>query len=126
MNNTEVFLNIFEFKSVIDKVMKDLKKEDAKLRLQAAKMIKEKIKEKINKHEKSNPGEPPGVFSGNLLKGIKTKNEEYSAIVGAVAPAYHAKLLEFGTKTMKPRPFLLPTMEENKPEMMEILSGSRA
>jgi hypothetical protein len=90
--------------------------------------------------------------SGDLYKGVAAVGREgaYSgvsrggkayAIVGMTAPAYHAHLLEFGTKErivrnsfgrkgvqaragrVKAKPFVLPTFEREAGAVEQILSG---
>lgn len=131
--------NQFVYKSFVKDTIRDLEREDARLRMKAANYVKDRVIEKISRQQGhqitrfiyrgSAPGQPPAEFTGNLIKGIKTKSEQYSAIVGAVAPAYHALLLELGTRKrvpgMAPRPFLYPTLEEETPVIKEILSEVR-
>jgi hypothetical protein len=138
--------NTFSLKSFVKDTIKDLERSDARLRLKAARHVQEKVIQKItarqseyvgfNKYRGSAPGQAPGEFTGNLAKGIKVRGEQYSAIVGAVAPAYHATLLEFGTRSrvnprtgklnnMAARPFLYPTFEEESGAIKEILSEAR-
>ena len=114
------------YTSMIKNVMKDIEKKDEFLRLKAARHIAKKVKARIKKKGISQPGEPPGKFSGNLVKGIKAKKGgKYFAFVGAVKPAYHALLLELGTRKMRARPFLFPTMQEEKEAVIKILSEQR-
>ncbi len=78
--------------------------------------------------------------TGNLIKGLKKKRQDASVLVGAMAPAYHAHFIEFGTSerfvqnyrghkgvvkfvgAVKATPFILPTFERKKEEVKQILS----
>ena len=85
--------------------------------------------------------------SGDLFKGVAAERRGYRAkgmyaIVGMSAPAYHAHLLEFGTKerTVKnyrgkagravkvgkvtAKPFFAPTFEREAGAVEQILSGT--
>ena len=122
--------NQFEMKSFVKAIQKDLDKMEREKVQHAAKYLQGKIRDKIKTKRISQPGEPPGRFSGNLHKGIRYKiykeGSEYGALVGAGPPAYHAHLLEFGTEQrtvgktgkdagkVEARPFLLPTFDEEK------------
>ena len=116
------------FKSFRKEVMRDLENKEFKLLKKAAVHVKKKVKSKLGKRQKSSAGEPPAKFSGNLIKGIKEKTARgkfpYS-YVGAVAPAFHAMLLELGTRKMKARPFLTPTFIEEKNAIIDIMSEVR-
>ena len=58
----------------------------------------------------SAPGEPPGVDTGLLKNSIHVEEVgEMSAAV--VAGTDYAILLEYGTATMEPRPFMGPAVE---------------
>lgn len=126
--------------SKIREVITELDKaEEAKLD-KAAGYLRQKLKEKVSKKEISKPGEPPGRQAGDLKKGINFSREPGARFVGFRAPAYHAHLLEFGTgpRLVKnyrgkkgvsklvgpqaPRPFIIPTFEEEKENVKKILS----
>lgn len=123
-------------KSFAKQIEKDLKKARRAKLQKAGQHVRKAIRDKIKYKRISQPGEPPGRFSGNLYKGIKyeVQEEEDAVLVGAGPPAYHAHLLEFGTERrtvgktgkdagrVEARPFLLPTFEEEKEEIERILS----
>lgn len=114
------------FKSFVKEVIKDIEKKDIQLRTKAANYVKKKVKSKIGKRRKSRAGEPPAKFKGNLIKGIQVKQGgKYITYVGAVKPAYHATLLELGTRKMAKRPFLIPTLMEERTNIIKILSEVR-
>lgn len=115
-----------KYTSFVSNVIKDIEKKDAKLRLEAARHVRKVIRKKISKKFRSRAGDPPGLVSGNLRKGLKAApGGKYHALVGFVRPAYHAHLLEFGTQKMAARPVLLPTLEEEKNNIIEILTKPR-
>ena len=109
--------------SYTDSVMKDLQKGERDLRRKAGVHVRGKVRAKINKTTPSIPGEPPGKVTGNLLKGLATKTHPSTTLVGFKPPAYHARMLEFGTSKMAARPVLFPTFAEEAPTIKRILSG---
>jgi len=132
-----------KYQSFIKDVMRDIRKaEKANLR-KAAIHVRDKIKQKLKVTAgKSLPGQPPGKVTGNLIKGIRFafknpntfKPTTDEVFVGVGPPASHAHLLEFGTKVrttkkgvstghVLPRPFLIPTFQEETPEVIKIMSG---
>lgn len=72
----------------------------------------------------SAPGEPPAVMTGQLRSSIKYRIVgELQVLRGEVGSELKKAVeLEFGTKKIKPRPFLLPTFQEELPKIKEILS----
>jgi HK97 gp10 family phage protein len=126
--------------SKISKVINDLDKAQEKQLDKAATYLRIKLKEKVDKKIVSEPGDPPGKHSGNLKKGIKFTREPGKRFVGVGKPASHAHLLEFGTGprivknylgqkgvpvavgAVAPRPFMIPTFEEEKENVEKILS----
>jgi hypothetical protein len=118
------------YESYITEVIDDILKEEQKLITQAAQHVRKKVRHKIKRRGISKPGEPPGKFKGNLYKGIKVKGgrpgeKEPYDFVGFVAPAYHAWLLEMGTRHMAARPSLGPTFYEEMKEIQRILLQPR-
>lgn len=115
------------------KLSNEIRQEEMKRMETAAKLIKDKILEKIDSL---------GIkkLTGNLKKGIKYKRLANSFLVGAMSPAWHAHLLEFGTVTrkvmnfmgrkgvvvsagaVKPTPFIFPTFAEQAEPVRQILS----
>jgi HK97 gp10 family phage protein len=121
-------------KSFAKQIERDLKKGRREKLKKAGQHVRKKIRGKIKHKRISQPGEPPGRYSGNLYKGIRYEVREEEALVGAAPPAYHAHLLEFGTEKrtvgktgkdagkVEARPFIFPTFEEEKEEVKRILS----
>lgn len=110
-------------KNYVKQVEKDISAGERKRRAEAGTYLKRKIRGKIRKSETSLPGEPPGRVTGNLLRGLASRNMRSQTIVGFRPPGYHALMLEFGTENMAPRPVLFPTMAEETPTLKKILSG---
>lgn len=71
-----------------------------------------------NIHRASAPGESPATDTGFLATAIRARETEETAttIKGqVVADAKYAAALEFGTRKIKPRPFLAPALAEAEP-----------
>lgn len=71
----------------------------------------------------SRPFDPPATFMGELKNNINIEVRPMAnggAIGSIIASAPYAKSLEFGTTKMQPRPFLFPTLEENKSKIKRI------
>jgi len=80
------------------------------------------------------------VDDGDLLQGVSEQRYNHSFLVGMSKPAYHAFIVEFGTKerfttgkgewrkkarstgAMKAKPFFLPAYRKSLPEMQKILT----
>jgi len=77
------------------------------------------------KHIASAPGEPPAVDTGRLRASITHRVERdgknFSGLVGTNVE--YAKDLEMGTAKMAPRPFLRPTLENNKQRILDEFIG---
>jgi len=68
-------------------------------------------------HRASAAGEPPKTDTGNLAKNIipEYSPDRLSVTVGARQAASYGKGLELGTSTVAARPWLRPTLNNNKP-----------
>jgi HK97 gp10 family phage protein len=65
-------------------------------------------------HRASAPGESPKSDTGRLVSSIRPTFGKMSAEVGSLENiAKYGEFLEKGTSTMKKRPWLKPTLEEN-------------
>lgn len=77
-------------------------------------------------HTASAAGEAPATDTGALASGITTrvKTEGTQVIGQIIANSFnvtpYAKDLEFGTTSMKPRPFMQPALEKNRPKIRRI------
>jgi hypothetical protein len=60
----------------------------------------------------SRPGDPPAMQTGKLQKSIKTKRVS-PTIVEVYSEVDYAKVLDFGGKDIKKRPFFYALIEKN-------------
>jgi len=131
-----------KYQSFVKEVMKDIRKAEKKQLRKAAVHVRGKIKQKLKGVAgRSLPGQVPGHITGDLIKGVKFafKNPNTmrpttdEVFVGVGPPAYHAHLLEFGTRIRKtkkgvnkgqvlPRPFIIPTFQEETQAVINIMS----
>ncbi len=133
-HNEEVILNIKGInnmtKSGITTAFYNIGKD---LRIDAKKEIKKKNKTgrlyivnrqgRIVLHRASAPGEYPANLSGGLAASISTNvvgsnrlefgSRNIIAKTGKAKQINYGKFLERGTRKIKPRPFLLPTIKRN-------------
>ena len=77
-------------------------------------------------HTASASGEAPATDTGKLIEGITTKvKTEGTKVIGQIiANSFnvtpYAKDLEFGTTNMRPRPYMQPALEKNRPQIKRI------
>jgi HK97 gp10 family phage protein len=73
----------------------------------------------------SHPGEPPKVLYGRLRQSIAHVVARQGADVAARigSNVVYAPFLEYGTNRMAARPFLRPSLEENRDEIRRILTA---
>ena len=64
-------------------------------------------------HRASAPGEAPATDTGRLASSIQADIEGKSATV--FTNVEYAPWLEFGTRTIEPRPFMFPALEKERP-----------
>lgn len=70
-------------------------------------------------HQASAPGQPPMSDTGRLASSMKWHLYPYEGNV--FSPVEYAFWLEFGTSRMAARPFLFPSVEEERPIFMKAL-----
>jgi HK97 gp10 family phage protein len=75
-------------------------------------------------HQASAPGEAPATDTGNLVKSgsVTLDPDGKSATVRFKAP--YGPDLEFGTKNMAARPFLVPAFEKNKAKIKQMIKDA--
>ena len=84
---------------------------------------------KTKAHHPSMPGNPPAPDTGNLRNSIRYEitagTTESYAIIGTTQkdPPY-GEYLEYGTKKMKPRPWLRPAMKNNEEWIRKTISNA--
>jgi HK97 gp10 family phage protein len=73
-------------------------------------------------HTASAQGEPPASDTGFLVGSISSnvKKRGTSVVGQIIASASYAPHLEFGTSTIRPRPFMQPALERNRPKIKRI------
>lgn len=64
-------------------------------------------------HRASAPGEAPATDTGRLASSIQADIEGKNATV--FTNVEYAPWLEFGTRTIEPRPFMFPALEKERP-----------
>lgn len=76
-------------------------------------------------HRASAPGEYPASDTGRLVNSIRAqvrrKGQNVDALIGASTD--YAKMLEFGTRRMRKRPFLKPSIRKNRKNIRKLVSG---
>jgi len=75
-------------------------------------------------HQASAPGEVPKSDSGDLAKGIFSELELKGLGSKIGTNIEHGTHLEFGTKKMLPRPWLMPAFENNKKDIVKAITGA--
>ena len=127
-----------KFTRNLDQVVKKMDDMAAQRMAEACLHVQNKTKEKLSgsrtgrtyrvpgtnrTYTASAPGEPPAVMLGQLRNSIQFRVKGGRTVSGEVGSKLKkAPMLEFGTKKMKPRPFLRPTFQEELPKIKEILS----
>lgn len=87
-------------------------------------MSGEKTGRMYGKHQASAKDQPPANDTGNLARSGKVINAAPTAngfIAKVEFSAEYAGMLEHGTRTIDPRPFLEPTLSEMKDELNQII-----
>jgi len=74
-------------------------------------------------HQRSAPGEPPAVDTGRLLNSIRTEFDEKEMVGRVIASTGYAGYLEFGTQKMEPRPFMRPSLENQRDMIMAVVKS---
>jgi len=79
-------------------------------------------------HKASAPGEAPASDTGYLLNNISRKIDPdgMGGEVGTSQSVKYAKMLEYGTSKMQPRPFLFPALEKNKAKITDRINKAFA
>lgn len=83
-----------------------------------------KVKGKVT--QRSRPGEPPRLETGFGRAGIRDRVEQDGAgkwhlKISVVRNAIYMLFLEFGTKRVKPRPWLVSTWKKNQKQVERII-----
>jgi HK97 gp10 family phage protein len=75
-------------------------------------------------HQASAPGEAPATDTGKLASSAEWEVDETSLWAVISFSAFYARMLEFGTRFIRPRPFIFPTLDELKGRFVEIFKAS--
>lgn len=75
-------------------------------------------------HQASAPGEPPATDTGKLIGSIVAGAKDLRAYVEA--RSVYALWLEYGTRYMLARPFLLPAFERNRQALADMVRAAVA
>lgn len=124
-------MQAIKVKSHIDEFEKRFKKAEKKATTKAVIHIQNAAKDMLSKpgqgerygdHRASAPGDPPASDTGNLRRTISRKvDRNLWGFVGYVGtPEKYGAGLERGTSEVEPRPWLKPTMKEERKEVKEI------
>lgn len=87
----------------------------------SAELVEERAKAKV----------PVGPDPVHLFDAIHVEREsvgEYSVVAGGPVPGdedvYYGHMVEFGTSHSAPEPFLVPALEESRPEIEALVTGA--
>jgi len=74
-------------------------------------------------HIASKPDSAPNTDTGNLVKSISVQPLQPRKIMTVGVNAKYAEALEFGTRKMDARPFMQPSIEDNKDALEKLLAN---
>ena len=74
-------------------------------------------------HTSSAPGQSPANWTGELVNSISAISEGKNSKV--IVNANYAEFLELGTSKMRPRPFIVPSIQKVKKDLAEKLKRIR-
>lgn len=100
----------------------------AKKRIQEGKKTGRIYRRRSVIHQASAPGESPATDTGRLVSSISSYVNKISSlvmesfVVAGRGTVKYAKALEMGTRKMAARPFMVPSVEENRTWIKERLN----
>lgn len=103
---------------ILDDLADDLAKEMKKRILTGSKSGR-----RYGSHTASAPGQSPANDTGALVKSISVEKKNKTADV--VIDKEYAEYLELGTSKMRPRPFIMPSIQKIKKQLSNRLQGNR-
>lgn len=71
------------------------------------------------------PGASPAIRTGLLKNSIAWRLDETELVAYVGTTVVYGKMLELGTSTMQPRPFLVPTFERESGNIAKIIRGEK-
>lgn len=74
-------------------------------------------------HVPSKPGEPPKGDTGRLELSINVYPRKSEKGVVVIAEAPHAAAMEFGTRTIAPRPYMRPALQKHKARFVSAIAA---
>lgn len=74
-------------------------------------------------HTSSAPGQSPANDTGALVNSISVEKKNKNADV--IIDKDYAEFLELGTSKMRPRPFIIPSLQKVKKDLANKLRGNR-
>ena len=77
-------------------------------------------------HQASAPGEAPATDTGRLIASGRAGAEVKGDVIRALVEykVDYAAYLEFGTRKMAPRPYLIPAIERNRARIAKLISDA--
>jgi HK97 gp10 family phage protein len=121
--NKQLLANLRKFGAAADKYVADVVNGTAQnIRTTAIRSIQRGSKSGVvyqkyapnRTHQASAPGQAPASDTGRLANSITADIEGKRATV--TAGTEYAAPLEFGTRDIEPRPFMVPAMEQERPK----------
>jgi HK97 gp10 family phage protein len=121
--NKQLLANLRKFGAAADKYVADVVNGTAQnIRTTAIKSIQRGPKSGIvydktnpnRTHRASAPGQAPASDTGRLANSITAEISGKAATI--TAGTEYAAPLEFGTRDIEPRPFMVPAMEQERPK----------
>jgi len=74
-------------------------------------------------HQASAPNNAPNTDTGRLVSSIKWEVQKDAVIVGSGLK--YARYLEFGTRNVQPRPWLIPAFEKNRNKIRDLIQEAK-
>jgi len=72
-------------------------------------------------HQASAPGQAPASDTGTLVRSILSEVHRVGMEVIISAGTFYAKMLEYGTRAMAARPFMLPALDKIRPKAARVM-----
>jgi hypothetical protein len=90
----------------------------------AVRQLRHAVGRQGTRWNRSRPGEPPRRQNGRLQRSIRYWIDQWTLFIGSdIEQPPYPRYLEAGTRTMRPRPWLLATMARIQSRLWSILRG---